>query len=184
MAKLSFGDYILDTDALAPETAQKTIDYLLQYGFSQSMQDSYAGPRAKAAAAVKEGKATEADVAEAVKTALDARFAAIVAATVGTRGPSGPKASPFDREFYAVAKADLARRAKAKGKSLPKTKEGILELIEKAKNGRPVDRAAHAAWVEEANRRVNELAAIVADDDDDLFGDAPDAEGDAEGDTE
>ena len=103
------------------------LDYLLQYGFSQSLQDSIAG-RAKAVrdelTTRPEGntdwnmpdEATiEAAIAEDIDGMLQKRMNAILAGTVAVRGSAAPRdpAAGIVREL-------LVAWAKAKGKKLPK----------------------------------------------------------------
>lgn len=128
MTKLSYerGGKVYETESSTlPETA---IAYLLQYGFSQSLQDSIAG-RAKAVAEemlppVADRKPdfvvpTQADIDAAVAADIDGmlqkRTAAIIAGSVATRGPGIARdpAAGIIREL-------LVAWAKAKGGKLPK----------------------------------------------------------------
>lgn len=111
------GELTLDTETLP----QAALDYLLQYGFSQSLQDSIAG-RAKAVReeVLKDNpEASEADIKEAVDNeltgALLKRLDAIKAGEVATRGSGTPRdpAAGIVREM-------LQAIAKKQGKKLPK----------------------------------------------------------------
>lgn len=116
-------DYTIDSANVA------NLDYLLQYGFSQSLQDSIAG-RAKAVrdelTQDKDGKPlaeanmpSEADIMAAIDADLDGtlqkRMAAILAGTVAVRtgGEARDPAAGIVREL-------LVAYAKGKGMKLPK----------------------------------------------------------------
>lgn len=127
MTKLSYERngkvYAIESDAV-----QGGLDYLLQYGFSQSLQDSIAG-RAKAVRdeliTRPEGNdgswvaPTEPEIEAAISADIDGmlqkRMNAILAGTVAVRGSAAPKdpTSGIVREL-------LVAWAKAKGKKLPK----------------------------------------------------------------
>lgn len=111
------GELSLETSTL-PESA---ISYLLQYGFSQSLQDSIAG-RAKAVREelLKADPATspgviDAAIADDIQGALLKRLDAIEKGEVATRGSGTPRdpASGIVREL-------LVAYAKSKGMKLPK----------------------------------------------------------------
>jgi hypothetical protein len=122
MTKLSYKAFSIDTEAVAPAG----IEYLLQYGFAQSMQDCIAG-RAKAvreelAEKMKQPDAiqlTDAEIETAVEAdlngALGKRMDAILAGTVAVRQAAEAKdpASGIVREL-------LVAWAKSKGGKLPK----------------------------------------------------------------
>jgi hypothetical protein len=123
MTKLSYKAFSIDTEAVAPAG----IEYLLQYGFAQSMQDCIAG-RAKAvreelAEKMKQPDAiqlTDAEIEAAVeadlKGALGKRMDAILAGTVAVRQAAEAKdpASGIVREL-------LVAWAKSKGGKLPQS---------------------------------------------------------------
>lgn len=162
MTKLSYerGGKTYEAESTAlPETA---IAYLLQYGFSQSLQDSIAG-RAKAVAEemlppVMDRKPdfvvpTQAQIDAAVAADIDGqlgkRLDAIVAGTVATRGPGAAKdpTSGIVREL-------LVAWAKGKDKKLPKADSDEYKALA-AKM-----REAKADWIKaELERR-----ATVADE--------------------
>lgn len=106
----------------------KTVEYLLAYGFNQSLQDSIAG-RAKKVAEEEKDKTAE-EIESAVNAdligALGKRLDAILAGTIGMKvGTPKSKLSHFDR----VAMAMLKDYAKLKGKKLPKEKEKLDDLF-------------------------------------------------------
>jgi hypothetical protein len=148
---IKFGTHEIDFDAL-PEASRL---YVAQYGLNQSCTDSYASKRS---AAIKEGK-DEAAVSAIMEEAVSARVAAIIAGTVGLRAPAGPKETPFEREYYNVAKGALTTLVKAKGKAMPKEKEAIRALIAK------LEPKFGEAWTKEAKRRVSAAERIGGGDD-------------------
>lgn len=111
--------YAVDTDKLP----QASIEYLLQYGFAQSLQDCIAG-RAKAVKAEREKAGDDADAIElAVLSDIDGklnkRVDAIVAGTMGMPTARDPIAT--------LAKEIVERHVKAMNKKV--TKEKLAELV-------------------------------------------------------
>lgn len=156
---VKYGDFELDTATLP----QAAIDYLLNHGFKQSLQEATAGSakavRDLAAAcraggdgfdkafvkwikacdyAGKPGASFESDVeivAEwTVARDLDERFAAISAGTVGTRGPSGPRAGETERRMAIIAERVIRNLHAKQGKKLPDAagmKEYVKQYLDK-----------------------------------------------------
>lgn len=164
--QLVYGTYTVDSDALSADI----IGRIMTMGFSAIVQNSVAGMKK---AMLADGKS-----AEEIEATLSATKSDTVAALLNgtyasrSRGPAGPRESSFDKELFAIAKAWLAAKAKAKGKTLPKTKDGIKELIARGQEKQP---AIYAEWVAEATRRVAANAALSEDVGDDLFDDGDEA---------
>lgn len=165
---ISYGDFAAVIADLSPTSTA----YLLQYGFAKSLQDSVAGVKgavAKAsieefAAFCKEVDLPDDSEAEAVADAVVARrmgkrFDNILAGTVGTRGPAGPKASPIEKVMHAVALERIRAKAKAKSIKLPKG-EALAELVAKYIAKSEADIRA------EAEHRIASVGATSTDLDD------------------
>ena len=166
MTKLSYSrngqDYTLDTTALP----QAALDYLLQYGFSQSLQDSIAG-RAKAVreemlarpenAPADWTPPSETEIAEMVSDdahgTLLKRLDAIRNGSVATRGPAAPR-----DETAGIVREILLSIAKAKGVKLPKA-----DSEEYAKMAGRVREAKAEYIAAELERRKNAVAEIELD---------------------
>ncbi len=124
----------------------KALCYLAQYGWAKSLQDSVAGRKKELAEEIvkdaegkpvldTEGKTSlkydEAGVAAILKTEMGERAAAIIAGTVGTRGPGKPKATTREGMILKVSREWLTAAAQKAGKKLPKIGEGYEALLEK-----------------------------------------------------
>ena len=121
-----------------------SIEYALQYGFKQSLQDAAAQPASEAA---KEDEATPESIAAAIDGAMSKRLDAIRAGTVAIRGGGVRVTDPFESAVRDVIDEVLAKSAKKSGKKLPKGDE-LIALRAKV-------RAANTAAIEsEAKRRV------------------------------
>jgi hypothetical protein len=144
MTTVSYTKLATEFSLVVEELPPLAVQYLLQYGFAQSLQDSVAG-RAKAvreelfqaeSAKFQEAnpKATEEEIEEhldawgeanaetiadqvdlAVLAAMGKRMDAIKAGTVATRGAAEAK-----DPYAAIIREALVAAAKAKGKKLPK----------------------------------------------------------------
>lgn len=112
----------------------KSAVYLMQYGWAKSLQDSVAGRKKELAEEKNEDgslKYDEAGVSAVLKTEMGERAAAIIAGTVGTRGPGKPKATTREGMILKVAREWLSFAAKKADKKLPKIGEGYEALLEK-----------------------------------------------------
>lgn len=111
--------YAIETTTL-PDAA---INYLLQYGFAQSLQDSIAGLQARTEKEILEESPDlaedeiQAKVLEAIDARLLKRLDAIIA---GMQVQTRESRDPFASECKRVAIEGLKAYAKAKGKKLPK----------------------------------------------------------------
>lgn len=111
--------YSLDKDGLSEESR----DYLMQYGFAQSLQDSIAGLQARTEKEILEESPDlaedeiQAKVLEAIDARLLKRLDAIIA---GMQVQTRESRDPFASECKKVAIEGLKAYAKAKGKKLPK----------------------------------------------------------------
>lgn len=111
---------------------RKMIEYLLQYGWDQSLQDCIAGRAKKvrdeyAAKGVIDQDEIDLAVAADLEAALTKRAKAIVDGTVRERGSVGPRSETLFRQ---VAKEFLAKAAKAVKKKLPTDKAKYKALFE------------------------------------------------------
>lgn len=109
------------------DISAKGLAYLLQYGFTQSMQDSVAGlaKDVRENPTDYEGKTPEEVVAEM----LDTRQAAILAGTIGTR-VGAARLSGIDKIMRDVAKERIKAACVAKGVAMPKG-EALAALVDK-----------------------------------------------------
>lgn len=105
--------YEVDTETLKPDA----IEYLLQYGFAQSLQDSIAG-------LAKRVEAENGDVDQAIDGQLNKRLDAIVAGTIGVRS-IGEARDPLK----AVANGMVRKALSAK--KLKVDKDKFAELVSK-----------------------------------------------------
>lgn len=100
--------------------AEKSVWYLLQNGWSQSLQDSFAGPRAKA---IKDGEDKDI-VNEVILSSIEKRVTAIrdgmLASSGGGRDPIRSVGLQMLQEFV-----------RSKGKTLPKDKVKKAEMLDK-----------------------------------------------------
>jgi len=130
-----------------------SIEYLLQYGHKQSLQDAAAQPASEAS---KESDATPESIASAIDGAMSKRLDAIVAGTVAVRGGGVRVTDPFESMVRAVIDEILAKSAKKSGKKLPKGDE-LIALRGKV-------RAANTVAVEsEARKRLAAVSAVEVD---------------------
>lgn len=104
--------------AMAVGVAETSVAYLLQNGWSQSIQDSFAGPRAQA---IKDKEEPE-TVQAVVVAAIQKRVKAIVEGTVKARAGRDPVRS--------VGLDMLEKYAKTEGFSLPKDKDELSALLD------------------------------------------------------
>jgi len=104
--------------AASVESLQRAANYLLAYGFSKSLQDAVAGLKKELVAAGK----SEAEVTSAIRAGMEERADAILAGTIGLRGPrlSGPEA--IRRQVITAFFGVWAKAQAVKGKSLPSLK--------------------------------------------------------------
>lgn len=127
--------YSCDTSKL-PE---KSIEYLLQYGWAQSLQDSIAGAAKRAredylALAKEAGETpTESDIAETVAQAVEGllskRADSIQAGNVGVR--VGQPRDPFAAMCKRIATSMLRQGFKAANMKWPKDQDKVNELVAK-----------------------------------------------------
>jgi hypothetical protein len=134
-----------DTAKLPPAA----IDYLLQNGFSQSLQDAFVGPAAKAK---KEGEG-QTTIDALIVASIEKRHDAILAGTVGARVGLGRD------PVRTVAKEMLEAWAKANGFKLPKEKDKLAPLIDKWLSKHQAEVIA-----EVEARKATKLQEIDADD--------------------
>lgn len=136
--------------------SQKTLEYLLQYGWAQSLQDSIAGREKKVrdeyAAKIANGETFEADEIDAAVAAeidglLMKRADGILSGTLRERGV-GEQRDPLRSVATEMVKAAL----KAMGKKV--TKEKMAELV----NGMLSDDTKRAKVQAELDRRRAEAA--------------------------
>lgn len=146
--------FSVDTESLPP----KSIEYLLQYGFSQSLQDCIAGreKKVKDELAEKAPDAADDEIASAVASdisgTLQKRLDAIVAGTVGVR-VAGEAKDPL----LAVAR-DMIRKAIAKaGKKLDMKNEAHKAAFDKLVS----DLLAEKRAVVEAEKKRRDEAADI-----------------------
>jgi hypothetical protein len=97
----------------------KSIWYLLQNGWSQSLQDSFAGPRAKA---IKDGE-DESTIEAVIHAAIAKRVESIMAGLLSS-GSNGRD------PIRTIAKDLLQKKADSLGKRLPKDKDKLAKLID------------------------------------------------------
>lgn len=163
MTTLSAYGLSLEVESLTP----KGLEYLLAYGFKQSIADASAGPRAEA---IKAGK-TEAEVQVVVDAARTKRLAAILADEIGLRiGGGNSGETRLEREIRSIGEAEVKTRAKTKGIALhaPKGTDDATRAKFAALRKGLYDKLFTircAEWKAEAERR---LAATVPTEDDDL----------------
>ena len=115
---LEYNGIKVDLASESPERIQNAVNYLMAYGFGKSLQDSVAGLKKE----MKDAGASEAEIAKAVASDMADRAEAILAGTVGTRGPrlSGPAA--VRREVIESFFKGWAKSMADKGKALPTLK--------------------------------------------------------------
>ena len=96
----------------------KSIWYLLQYGWSQSLQDAYAQTRAKA---IKDGE----NIEDAVLASLEKRVRSIRDGLLSASGGGGRD------PVRSVGLAMLKAHVQSKNRSLPKDKDKLKALLDK-----------------------------------------------------
>lgn len=166
----------LENTASAMGIAPKGLFYLIQYGLSQSMQDSIAGMAKKLDGAVwteadnEAGKCDVADIGEpmysdeekedAITNALSERFAAIKAGEIGHR-VSGPRIKGPEKILRDVAWEMIVNAAQGKGVAggLPKKVADVAEMVDKFLAVPGLHEKAKA----EADRRSGAIAEPVDD---------------------
>lgn len=99
---------------------EKSIHYLLQNGWSQSLQDSFAGPRAKA---IKD-REDEATIEAVILSSIAKRVESIKAGLLSASGSNGRD------PIKTVAKDLLQKKADSLDKRLPKDKNALAKLID------------------------------------------------------
>lgn len=118
------------TNSLVATLPEAALDYLLAYGFKQSLTDAIAG-RAKKLA--DEGKSVS-EVEEALNAILARRFDAIVSGTIGTRGNGAPRLTGLEKIKHDLAVKMLKAAVTAKGAKWPKQddegKAWVAERVE------------------------------------------------------
>lgn len=120
--------HTLSSEQLA-SMSPDAIAYLLKVGFTGSMTDSGAMPKA-----AKEGKTPDAIQAELVAK-RNKRFAAIVAGEVSHGGTTGARATPIEQFQRQVAKERIKAACAANGKTMPKG-EALGAMIDKLLAGK------------------------------------------------
>lgn len=149
----------------------KSIEYLLTYGFKQSVADASASPAAEA----KKKGASEAEVQAAVDKARATRVEAILAGTVGMRAAGGGNGlTKLERKVREVGMEYIEALAKKKGISLRAPKgadEATREAAAEAREAlfQKFLTAKQAEWTAEAERRLAAVAADTEEGEDDLF---------------
>ena len=160
-------DYLAHVDKLPP----KSIEYLLQYGFAQSMQDAIAGDAKRIEAKlVDEAKEAgnppptadeiKAAVQVGLEEALSERHQAILEGTVGDR--VGAVRDPFGTMCKTIALQMLRDAMKAANAKMPdvKTDQGKQKLAEMVN---AVIERNRAAIEKEAHRRLKPVKDVVVD---------------------
>lgn len=133
------------------------LQYLLSYGWSQSLQDSVAAVKSKAK---KDGKSDE-EIDTLVASTMSDRANAILTGTIGVRGPGAPRLSEIDREIRKIGEEAMRAMAKGSNVKLPdrKTEKGKADYD--ALFGMFLSTYS-AEWTAEAERRIEARKASVA----------------------
>ena len=134
----------------------KQLEYLLSYGWSQSLQDSVAAAKAKAK---KDGKSDE-EVESLVASTMSTRAEAILAATIGIRGPGAPRLSELDREIRKIGEEAMRAMAKASNVKLPDRKTDEGKATYDALFAKFLE-VYSSEWTAEAERRIEARKAAV-----------------------
>jgi len=115
---ITYNGVSVDLSAASAESLQRAVSYLLSYGFGKSLQDAVAGLKKELVV----GGTSEADVTSALRADMQARADAILAGTIGLRGPrlSGPDA--IRRQVITAFFGVWAKAQAVKGKNLPSIK--------------------------------------------------------------
>ena len=154
---VSYGKHSIDTS----DVAEAGVEYLLQYGFAQSLQDSLAGKRAKLAA---DGLADDEIEAE-LDNILTARVAKIQAGTIGATMPSASR-DPLGGEMAKVAVAELTASLAKQNVKMPTGKKTVLVAGENMTRATLVARymAKHDARLRTvAAERITQITEAVAE---------------------
>lgn len=178
IASVNFRTYTLDLSALPPNA----IGRLIQYGFSQMLQDAVSGLKAKAQAAF-EARNADGDAGEPFTQMLDyadidydaalamtedafvnavlssvfeRKIAAISAGEFSIRAPGAPQRTPLEIETDAVASEIIRRALKNAGRKAPKGAE-FKALITKA-----LESASGDMIRKEAKKRLDAAAKAPA----------------------
>ena len=156
MAKLTYKDFSVDSETIAP----KGLDYLLQYGFAKSLQDCVAGMRKALAESGKDGVIlTDNEIEDELQATMQERFYDILAGEVGTR-TTGPRLRGIDKVKFDIAIEELKAAFGLKKMAWPSGK-GSAEVIGKyvsAFLAKHDDRVT-----KEANRRMKQQNAVEFD---------------------
>ena len=156
MANLTYKHFALDTASLS----EKGRDYLLQYGFAKSLQDSVGGMRKELATPDESGKVmSESEIEAELNAAMQERFDDILKGEVGTR-TQGPRLRGIDKVKFDIAVEELKAAFGTKKLAWP-TGKGSAEIIGKyvaAFLAKHDDRVT-----KEANRRMKTQANVEFD---------------------
>lgn len=127
LGDLCFGTIRVGVEEISPAG----IEYLLQYGFSKTLQDCISSKKTRFAKKLASGEVTEGEVEEAVDAAVREKVRNIVEGTVGVLRPGRPTIDLIGKERVRVAKEFLRKTAKVLRVKLPKlnTKE-YTEMME------------------------------------------------------
>ena len=156
MANLTYKHFVLDTETLS----EKGCDYLLQYGFAKSLQDSVAGMRKELATPDESGKVlSEFDIEAELNAAMQERFDDIRKGEVGTR-TQGPRLRGIDKVKFDIAVEELKAAFGTKKLAWPtgKGSAGVIGKYVAAFLAKHDDRVT-----KEANRRMKTQANVEFD---------------------
>lgn len=146
--KVTYNGVELDLGDIASDFNAKGIEYLLAYGFAQSLQDSVAGVKKE----MKDEGASDDEIATAIKETMQERANAIASGTVGHR-VVGPRGSAIETVMRQVALAELTAAFKKKNAKLPKAKDTVTV------GGKPFTRTELvAAYVAKHGERLRQEA--------------------------
>jgi hypothetical protein len=96
---------------LTEAEVNRTVDYLIKYGFGKSLQDSVAGLKKKLES---EGELDADEITAKIAEEMESRADAIVNGTIGTRAPRGTSEDKIRRDVIAsFFKAYLAKTKQA-----------------------------------------------------------------------
>jgi len=134
-----------------------SLQYLLQYGFAQCLQDMSLA-QIRASAERKGISMTAGEVAEALDARRATKIENLLNGQIFVRKAGVPKGTTFDRMVHTVAKEMLAAVARKKGMSLPKGDDYAVMLAKYL--------AKHEETIKvEAQRRVDMAPLLTVDDD-------------------
>ena len=156
MANLTYKTFTVDSN----DIAAKGFDYLLQYGFAKSLQDSVAGMRKDLATPDENSVVLSEEAIEAaLNETMQERFDDILKGEVGTR-TTGPRLRGIDKVKFDIAVEELKAAFGVKKLAWP-TGKGSAEVIGKyvsAFLAKHDDRVT-----KEANRRMKTQANVEID---------------------